>query len=708
MDKELPVSVWPEWKIIEKIGEGSFGKVYKARRIEHDKTFYSAIKVISIPGSQSELKSVQSESGSVQGTREYFRNLMEECIQEVSTMEYFRGNSHIVAVEDYKVVEYLDAIGWDVFIRMEYLTSFLEYCSGKQLTEEEVIQLGIDLCKALQYCQMLNIIHRDIKPENIFISRFGEFKLGDFGIARELERSMGSFSKKGTYSYMAPEMYRGESYDARVDIYSLGIMMYKLRNRNRLPFLSLEKQLITYRDKELALNKRMSGERLPEPAEAGGDLAKIILKACAFDREERFSSAEEFRSALEDLRYERKNAAAGKNMMHSAAGRRPQAGTGSSIPDRKPEVNTGNSVSGRKPQAGTGSSIPDRKPEANTRNSAADKRPQTGTGSSIPDRKPEANTGYSASDRRPAAAVKSPELDKKTELNTKSSVSAKKPAGTNYTVPERKPESGRKNPVSESNTPESFRKREGTRQSSYINDIPKSPVRRTGVRNEDRNYEEMKEVRRSQQQPGRDRRGQGKQEYGKKRDTGTLILTIGIIVMTAAVLIISVIFVRMLLGGRSREETGSNFQQEWMDESEDADLTRYLADVRAHATTIEDNLNNYNWIGSESEGRITYLDQDGKVMKILIFPEVSGDGYYEEYFYWDEELFFVYVWDSDQEDINYYYYKDEELQRWIDNKNVCHDYDRDNAEFIEREKKYLENSHEYTSGLTASPRLNEG
>ena len=86
---------------------------------------------------------------------------------------------------------------------------------GKQLTEKEVIKLGMDLSKALEYCRKLKIIHRDIKPENIFVSRFGDFKLGDFGIARELERTMSGFSKKGTYSYMAPEMYKGEKYDSR-------------------------------------------------------------------------------------------------------------------------------------------------------------------------------------------------------------------------------------------------------------------------------------------------------------------------------------------------------------------------------------------------------------------------------------------------------------------------------------------------------------
>ena len=309
MDKELPVSAWPEWKIIEKIGEGSFGKVYKAQRTERGKSFYSAIKIINIPGSQSELNSVRSETGDDQSARQYFQNLVEECIQEISTMEYFRGNSYIVSVEDFKVMEYLDAIGWEISIRMEYLTSFMDYCAEKQLTEKEVIKLGMDLSKALEYCRKLKIIHRDIKPENIFVSRFGDFKLGDFGIARELERTMSGFSKKGTYSYMAPEMYKGKKYDSRVDIYSLGIVLYRLMNHNRLPFMSLDKQFITYRDKENALNKRVAGEQMSIPVDAGEQFARIILKACAYDPAQRYQTPEELYGALDDL----KNGRAGRS-----------------------------------------------------------------------------------------------------------------------------------------------------------------------------------------------------------------------------------------------------------------------------------------------------------------------------------------------------------------------------------------------------------
>ena len=102
---------------------------------------------------------------------------------------------------------------------------------------------------------------------------------------------------------MAPEMYKGEAYDSRVDIYSLGIVLYKTSESQQTSvYQPGKKQLITYRDKENALNKRMAGEKLPRPAEAGDAFAEVILKACAFDREERYANAEEFREALERVK----------------------------------------------------------------------------------------------------------------------------------------------------------------------------------------------------------------------------------------------------------------------------------------------------------------------------------------------------------------------------------------------------------------------
>ena len=295
---DLPVSPWAEWTITEKIGEGAYGTVYKAMRSEQGHTIFSAIKVISIPESREELNMILQETGDEQSARMYFGNVCQDCLKEISMMENFRGNSHIVSVEDYKVTEYLDEIGWDIFIRMEYLTSFPEYSAGKSFDRDEILKLGIDICRALEYLDRLRIVHRDIKPDNIFVSRFGDYKLGDFGIARKLERSLGELSRKGTESYMAPEIYRGEAYDARADIYSLGIVLYRMLNRNRLPLISPGKQLITYHDKEEALIKRMSGEPIPPPSEADPAAASIILKACAYAPEDRYQTPQEMQRDL--------------------------------------------------------------------------------------------------------------------------------------------------------------------------------------------------------------------------------------------------------------------------------------------------------------------------------------------------------------------------------------------------------------------------
>lgn len=102
-------------------------------------------------------------------------------------------------------------------IQMEYLTSFPDYYSSHLLGEKEVLRLGIDIAAALVDCERLDIIHRDIKPENIFVSRYGNFKLGDFGISRTLDRTIGTYTQGGTRMYEASEILENEKYGPSVD-----------------------------------------------------------------------------------------------------------------------------------------------------------------------------------------------------------------------------------------------------------------------------------------------------------------------------------------------------------------------------------------------------------------------------------------------------------------------------------------------------------
>ena len=292
---------WPGWTVVEEIGKGSFGTVYKIEREDIAGKYNAALKIISIPQDKSEIKELLSSGMDISSTTAYFESVVKEIVKEFTLMEELKGQTNIVTYEDHAVVPHDDGIGWDILIRMELLTPLSDRICFQPMSEEEVIRLGIDICTALELCEISKIIHRDIKAENIFVSKFGNYKLGDFGIARTAEKTMSAMSKKGTYTYMAPEVYRGDVYDASVDIYSLGILMYRLMNNNRAPFLPPAPEPITFESKENALQNRMSGEIIPPPANGSDTLKTIIGKACAFHPGERFASAKEMKDALEQL-----------------------------------------------------------------------------------------------------------------------------------------------------------------------------------------------------------------------------------------------------------------------------------------------------------------------------------------------------------------------------------------------------------------------
>ncbi len=273
--------VLDNWKLVRKIGAGSFGTVFEAEQKDafSGKSYQAAIKIITITPDAGEDMDMQ-----------YCHEIVEEMLREIDLMYQLKGDSNIVSYEGHTISPHSDSRGWDIIIRMELLTPLGQYLKEKTITQRDVMQLGIDICMALEVCQKFNIIHRDIKPENIFVSAQGKFKLGDFGIARTMESRYDYMSKKGTYSYMAPEIYCGKPYGPSADIYSLGIVMYRLLNKGRLPLLPDYPKEVTARDKERALGLRMAGQPLPKPAIASERLAEIVLKACAYAPVERYES----------------------------------------------------------------------------------------------------------------------------------------------------------------------------------------------------------------------------------------------------------------------------------------------------------------------------------------------------------------------------------------------------------------------------------
>ena len=250
--------VWNDWKIVKLIGEGSFGKVYEIVRNNFGVEERSALKVIQIPNSTAEVQSLKSEGMDDKSLKEYYISLVED------------------------------------FSR----TPLSKITAERELSEAEVTDLGISLCDALAVCHHNSIIHRDIKIDNIFVSDSGFYKLGDFGVARTIDKTAAGLSKKGTYTYMAPEVYRGEPYGRRADIYSLGLVMYRLLNHNREPFLPSSPSSVKYTDKNHALIRRMRGERFMPPQKASRELGNVIMRACEYNVYQRYPSAEELKNAL--------------------------------------------------------------------------------------------------------------------------------------------------------------------------------------------------------------------------------------------------------------------------------------------------------------------------------------------------------------------------------------------------------------------------
>ena len=289
-----------DWKAVEKIGEGSFGVVYKAEKVDnYGIKSYSAIKQILIPQSEKEYSILRSEGMTQSDIEKSYDNQAKKWIEEIRFLNQFKDNENIVSIEDYEVVERKDMPGRIINIRMELLQNIDDHVLDKVITDKRALKMALDILNALEECEEKNVVHRDIKPDNVFVNSRGIYKLGDFGEAKSIEKTVSNMSKKGTENYMAPEIYKGERGSRSVDTYSLGIMLYKYFNNNRLPFLPEYPKEIQYEDRDNAIYKRMSGEKMPMPIKATDGIAKIILRACSYKPEDRYASATEMKNEVE-------------------------------------------------------------------------------------------------------------------------------------------------------------------------------------------------------------------------------------------------------------------------------------------------------------------------------------------------------------------------------------------------------------------------
>ena len=292
--------MWPDWDVAENLGGGSFGQVYEIHRDIFGQIDKAALKVLSIPKNKSDIQELRYNGYDDASITAHFKNHLADIVKEYNLMAQLKGCQNVVYCEDVRYIQDESGIGWDIYIKMELLKP-LAATLAMPVDEKQVIKIGMDICNALILCKEKGIIHRDIKPQNLFVSDDGTYKLGDFGIAKSIERTMGG-TRTGTYNYMAPEVYNNQPQGTALDQYSLGMVLYWILNNRRVPFMPAPPAIPTASQEEEARAKRMSGsEPIPMPANGSEGLKAIVLKAIAHDSKDRYESPAAMRDALAAL-----------------------------------------------------------------------------------------------------------------------------------------------------------------------------------------------------------------------------------------------------------------------------------------------------------------------------------------------------------------------------------------------------------------------
>ncbi|MFJ9946345.1 Stk1 family PASTA domain-containing Ser/Thr kinase [Kitasatospora sp. NPDC091207] len=204
----------------------------------------------------------------------------------------------IVAVYD-TGEDYIDGISIP-YIVMEYVegSTLRELLhSGRRLLPERALEMTIGILQALEYSHRAGIVHRDIKPANVMLTRQGNVKVMDFGIARAMGDAGMTMTQTsaviGTAQYLSPEQAKGEQVDARSDLYSTGCLLYELLTV-RPPFVGDSPVAVAY--------QHVREEAQPPSAfdpEVRPEIDAIVLKALAKDRDYRYQSADEMRDDIE-------------------------------------------------------------------------------------------------------------------------------------------------------------------------------------------------------------------------------------------------------------------------------------------------------------------------------------------------------------------------------------------------------------------------
>ena len=251
-----------------------------AMRVSDDSRYF--VKIISVPASQTKLDALllAGAFSDRESAAKYFQELAQDVVEEAVLLQRFARLEGFSEYESWQIVPMEDEVGYDVYLLAPYRPTLERRWRKNGLTHLQALNLGLDLCSALASCRRSGYLYLDLKPENVCICANQEYRIGDIGFMNLSSLAYASLPERCRSAYTPPEIADAySSLNDTMDTYAVGLILYQAFNDGALP-------------------EGLGSDQISAPKYADGEMAQIILKACAADPSQRWPDPVQMGQAL--------------------------------------------------------------------------------------------------------------------------------------------------------------------------------------------------------------------------------------------------------------------------------------------------------------------------------------------------------------------------------------------------------------------------